>query len=77
MIEGHADLIEAIGGGTRVAEMLTEAGAPVDREAVYKWKSNGVPWKYRNVVARLAEKAEKPLPPGFLGDEIAADVRSA
>lgn len=63
----HAKLIEALGDGTAVAEWLSgRTHQPVDREAVYKWKKNGVAWRYRNLVAAMADELKVLLPDGFL-----------
>ena len=64
----HAALINELGGGTKVAAALTErTGTTIDREAVYKWKVHGVPWRWRIHVARLAQEAGKSVPADFLG----------
>ena len=65
----HAKLIDDLGGGTAVAKELSDlAGRPVDREAVYKWKENGVPWRFRLMLAAMAQKKEIALPSDFLGE---------
>ncbi|MGP1257082.1 MAG: hypothetical protein ACTS10_21880 [Kiloniellales bacterium] len=67
----HAELIRALGGGTKLARAIEDAaGGPIDREAVYKWQNNGVPHRYRVLVARIALGADVKLPPGFLPDGI-------
>jgi len=69
----HATLIDNLGGGTRVALALTElTGASIDREAVYKWKIHGVPWRWRVHVARLAEQHGEPLPADFFGADVSS-----
>ena len=65
----HADFIDQLGGGTVIAAELWP-GAPVEqqdrlRERVYKWKKNGVPWRWRSAVARLAKRRGVPLPEDF------------
>lgn len=61
-----ADLIERLGGGTRIAADLAAAtGTPVDREAVYKWQERGIPWKWRPSVADLAKEKGLKLGPKF------------
>lgn len=73
----HATLIDQLGGGTKVAIALTDlTGTAVDREVVYKWKVNGVPWRWRVHVARLAKQAGQPLPDDFFGEELES-LRSA
>lgn len=66
-MHAHAPLIDALGGGTKIAEALTDlTGDPVDRDRVYKWKTIGIPWRWRGPVKQLAEKTGIPLPDGFL-----------
>jgi hypothetical protein len=68
MTQTHADLIDRLGGGTAVAEALAQFfDPPPDRDLVYKWKKNGVPWKFRLQVAELAKSKNVPLPDDFLG----------
>lgn len=64
----HATLVDQLGGGTAIAKALWgELGETnYRREGVYKWKLNGVPWKYRQFVADLARKKRIVLPPNFL-----------
>ena len=54
------DLIDRLGGGTRLAQLLAEkTGQPIDREAIYKWKERGViPWRWRSAVSSLAVESE-------------------
>lgn len=68
----HARLVDALGGGTKIARWLTEqSGELVDCEAVYKWKRNGVAWRWRPLLAQLARQRGIALPPQFLPDEAA------
>lgn len=63
----HADFIEKLGGGTVIAEWLTaEAKAPVDREAIYKWARNDVPWKWRPYLIKMAKKKGVRIPGDFM-----------
>lgn len=67
----HAQLIDDLGGGTAVAKALGElVGQPIDREAVYKWKENGIPWRWRNGLAALARGRGIAIPSDFLGTDI-------
>ncbi len=69
-MQDHARLIEKLGDGTAVAAWVSErTGEPVDREAVYKWKANGVAWKFRGAVAEMAKRKNVALPQNFLGAE--------
>ena len=64
----HASLINELGGGTAIAIALWGSVGPdgKHREAVYKWKQNGIPWRWRPAVERLAKAKSLLLPPGFL-----------
>lgn len=62
----HAHLVESLGDGTKVAEAIKAMSPePPDRQAVYKWKRNGVPWKWRPFIAALAAERGVDLPEGF------------
>ena len=66
----HASLIVSLGDGTELSkEINARTGRPVDRDAVYKWKRNGVPWRWRQVVADIARERNVLLPQGFLAPE--------
>lgn len=58
----HREFISELGNGTAVAAWVSRAaGKSVDREAVYKWAANGIPWRWRPFLARMAkEKGVKP-----------------
>lgn len=64
----HRAFIDALGKGTAVAAWVSKrSGETVDREAVYKWAVNGIPWRWRPFLARMAKekgvKAPKDLLP--------------
>ncbi len=63
----HSELIEALGGGTKVAERLSAmVGEPIDREAVYQWRMRDViPYRWRPHIAGMAKKEGIKLPKGF------------
>lgn len=62
----HAELIDALGGYIDLATALTEqTGRKFDARAVHKWKSNGVPYRWRPLVAKLARSRRVALPEGF------------
>lgn len=70
-MHAHSAIIEQLGGGTTVSDLLTElTGRRVDRERVYKWRRNGVPWEFRVPVARILIGRGLPIPAGFLPDGI-------
>jgi hypothetical protein len=64
----HADIIENLGGGAALAMALWGDAAGTGRPAwrVYKWKTNGIPWKWRAAVAEIAGKSGARLPANFL-----------
>ena len=62
-----AKIIDALGGGSKLAATFTELGLLLDREAVYKWKERDfIPWKWRVHIAALAKKRKISLPKDFL-----------
>jgi hypothetical protein len=61
----HRQLITALGNGTQVADWMRAQGQAVDREAVYKWASNGVPWRWRPYIAKMASEKGVRLPKNF------------
>jgi hypothetical protein len=61
--------LDALGGGTAIADFLTaKTGEKIDREAVYKWPTQGIPHRWRPYLKFLAETKGVVLPPGFLPD---------
>lgn len=62
----HADLVDALGGYIALAEALTkQTGRTFDARTVHKWKTNGVPYRWRPLVAQLARARKIALPKGF------------
>lgn len=58
----HADFIDALGGGTVIADKLS-----IDREAVYAWKiRNSVPWRWRAPLLAIAKEKNVKPPKAFL-----------
>jgi hypothetical protein len=72
MLHAHAPLIDTLGGGTAIAEALWGEATERRREAVYKWKRNGIPWRWRLEIYRLAGLRGVPVPSEFLSgkDEV-------
>ena len=65
----HSDLIEKLGGGTKLAEQLLVApgGGEIARSAIYQWaKLDHIPWKWRPAVMAVARSHGVPLPGGFI-----------
>lgn len=51
----HRSFIEALGNGTVIASWVSkESGRKVDREAVYKWSTNGIPYRWRPLLLKMA-----------------------
>lgn len=49
--------IKRLGGGTKLAgAILATTGVAVDRNAIYEWKKNGIPRRWRPVVAKLLKE---------------------
>jgi hypothetical protein len=75
MTTTHAYLIDALGGGQKVAEAVSdflglEGGDRVDREAVYKWKKeNRIPYRWRDGVRALAIQGGLDLPADMMPPE--------
>ena len=62
----HADLIDSLGGYIALAAALTkQTGRDFDARTVHKWKKNGVPYRWRPLVAGLARSKKVALPKGF------------
>lgn len=59
MILTHDQIISEFGGGTKMVAALEAVGVQVDREAVYKWRRNGIPAKFWNAIVRAASTAGK------------------
>lgn len=63
----HGEFIKALGGGTVVADWLTaNTDSTVDREAVYKWGEQQVPWKWRGYLLAMAKEKGLSAPDDFL-----------
>lgn len=64
----HAELIDVLGGGTKVCADLAELGATnLDRDNVYTWKyQNHIPWKWRPLIHILAQRAGIEIGSDFL-----------
>ena len=58
------DLIKALGGMSKVAARLQQKPA-----AVGNWMLRGIPWRWRPIVAALAEESGVPLPADFLTEQ--------
>ncbi len=57
----HMDFLHQLGGVTKVAKMLNIPVGPVTN-----WTRRGVPWRWRHVLARIANQRGVKLPLGFL-----------
>lgn len=57
------NLIDGLGGNTELAKALN-----LTPNAISNWRTRGIPWKMRPVVARMAEERGIALPEGFWGE---------
>jgi hypothetical protein len=62
----HGNLIEKLGGGTALAVALWGDAGGKRRDAIYKWKQNGIPWRWRPEIHRLATMRGVAVPNEFL-----------
>jgi hypothetical protein len=56
-------LIDDLGGNTALAKALN-----LTPNAVSNWRTRGIPWKLRPVIARMANEKAVPLPANFWGE---------
>ena len=56
----HTEFIDALGG---TGALVVITGMPANR--ISNWKQRGIPWKWRNELARRAKRKKIPLPEGF------------
>lgn len=72
--EAQAELIDALGGPTAVAKMVSHrigmAESPLRPQAASMWKKRGIPYRYRAPLAIEARERGIAVPPGFLGETI-------
>lgn len=59
----HAELVDALGGTTYLYRHL----GLNSRQVCHGWKVNGIPWKWRFKISKMAADRKIPLPEGFLG----------
>lgn len=64
----HYDFVMQLGESPKeiAAWLEAEAGMSLTRDALYKWRHIGVPWRWRPYVARLAVAKSVPIPEDFL-----------
>ena len=49
-----ADLIKSLGGAQRVYKYLLSKNKNITVESIYKWKKNGIPYRYRSAIEELS-----------------------
>jgi len=49
-----ADLIKSLGGAKRIYEYLLSKNKNITVESIYKWKKNGIPYRYRTAIEELS-----------------------
>lgn len=59
----HAELIDSLGGTSFLYRHLGVAS----RQVCHGWKVNGIPWKWRFKIAKMAKARKLPLPEKFFG----------
>ncbi len=65
----HRDLIDALGGPTKVAAIIkVRTGHVLKPQAVSNWRSRGIPFAYRAALALEAGSRDMGVPANFLGD---------
>jgi hypothetical protein len=58
VLTDHADIIAALGGGTKLSRGLQEVGRPVKRKTVYGWSLRGsIPDEYWTDIVEVARRA--------------------
>lgn len=64
----HKDVIDGLGGHAKVADLVSRAtGKEFKQDTVYRWQINGVPWRLRSLVAKMAKQRGVSLPKDFMG----------
>lgn len=64
----HDTFLNQLGKPLELAEKISaESGRKIGRETVYKWRKNGVPWRWQPFVAKLAIQKGVKLPEDFVG----------
>lgn len=70
--EAQCNLIDALGGPTTVAEIISEKyGHDYSPQMVSNWKRRGIPFAFRPHLAEIARRAGAAVPDGFLDDAAA------
>ena len=49
-----ADLIKSLGGAQRIYKYLLSKNKNITVESIYKWKKNGIPYRYRAAIEELS-----------------------
>jgi len=47
------EIIDKLGGATKVASLIRQTGNDMDRVTVQKWKTNGIPWRWLPMVTKF------------------------
>ena len=54
-IKDIAALIKSLGGAKKIYNYLVSKNININIESIYKWKTNGIPYRYRSHIKELAE----------------------
>ena len=50
------ELIKELGGTNEIYTFISSKGLPLKVASIYKWKKNGIPHRYRDLIRELAHK---------------------
>lgn len=65
-------VIERFGTAKALAKAVAaKSGVALSQSAVYEWKRNGIPERWRKILAAVAEDQGVSLPRGFAGAKLA------
>lgn len=63
----HKQFLKKLGKGDDIARWVSvETGEPIKRDAVYKWGSNGVPFRWRPILLKMAREKGVSTPSDFI-----------
>lgn len=66
MVVEHRELIEALGGAKVLSDTIRRrTGKHITRQAVTLWKTRGIAWKHRQLIARIAGESNVAIPANF------------
>lgn len=61
-MSAHSQIVDDLGGGTKLAEEMKTTATPADRETIYAWKARGsIPARYWPALIEVARRQGKAL----------------